>query len=149
MSPNGIMRGLSTKVMLLTSLCLNVAMGTFIATRWVETDRELVNASAPPRLIERATQRLPKADADILRGVYRTKEAEFAALQRQYWRALLAAGRVLAQPELDPATFRAAVEDARNKRVEIGDLAIETFIEGLPQMSPEGRRALISGIRRR
>lgn len=142
-----ITKGLGMRVLVLVSLCLNVAMGTFIATRWMEAQpSEAVSGS--PRLVERALQRLPKADADILRAVYRSKEAEFTASQRAYVLALVGAARVLAQRDLDTPALRTAIEDARNKRVKIGDLAIETFLDALPQMSLEGRRALISNMRR-
>jgi uncharacterized membrane protein len=142
-----ITKGLGMRVLVLVSLCLNVAMGTFIATRWMEAHpSEAVSGS--PRLVERAIQRLPTPDAEILRAVYRSKEAEFTASQRAYALALVAAARVLAQRDLDTAALRTAIEDARNKRVKIGDLAIDTFLEAVPQMSLDGRRALISNMRR-
>ena len=40
------------------------------------------------------------------------------------------------------AHHRAAVEDARNKRIKVGDAVIDTFVETLEQISPEGRRQL-------
>jgi hypothetical protein len=49
----------------------------------------------------------------------------------------------------DTVALRSAVMDARDKRIRIGDLAIATFLEALPQMSAEGRRGLTAGIRAR
>jgi uncharacterized membrane protein len=139
---SGWLRGL-----LLASLCVNVLLAAFIATRWVEA-RQII-ALGPPRLIEIVARRLPGADAEILRRVYRSKDAQFAAGQAEYERALRSAAGLLAAPTPDPAALRAAVMEARDRRVEIGNLAIDTFLEAVPQMSPEGRRALTAGVRGR
>jgi uncharacterized membrane protein len=135
--------------LLLGSLCLNVLLVTFIATRWLGAARLPVFATPPPQLMELVARRLPAADADILRRVYKSREAQFAAGQSEYAQLLLAAGKVLSEPQVDAAALRAAVTEARNKRVRIGDLAIETLLEAVPQMSVDGRRGLIAGIRAR
>ena len=149
MMPFTLTRGRGFNILLLGSLCLNVLLGAFVATRWIEGARLPMVAMAPPQLIEIVARRLPSADAEVLQRVYRAREAQFSTSQREYWRALLAAGRLLSEPRLDSGALRAAVMEARNKRVRIGDLAIETFLEALPQMSVEGRRRLTASIRQR
>jgi uncharacterized membrane protein len=138
----GWLRGL-----LLASLCLNVLLGAFMATRWVEGMRLPNLMAGPPQLIERVARRLPAADADILRRAFRSRERQLTDSQAEYERALVAAGRLLVQTPVDAGALRAAVAEARDKRIRIGDLAIDAFLEALPQMSPEGRRDLTRGIR--
>jgi uncharacterized membrane protein len=99
-------------------------------------------------MIERAAERLPKDDADILWRIYRSKEPEIQPLQAEYTRSLLKTMQLVAQPELDRAAVRTAVKDARDKRLKIGDAVIETFVEMLEQISPKGRRQLVGGFLR-
>ena len=56
--------------------------------------------------------------------------------------------QLVAQPELDKDALRLAVKDARDKRLKIGDVVIETFVEMLEQISPKGRRQLVGGFLR-
>jgi uncharacterized membrane protein len=135
--------------LLLASLCLNILLAAFIFTRWIERGVGPLVAAAPPQLIEFMARRLPAGDADILRRVYRSREEQFTANQREFRLALLTAGKLLSQPQLDVAALRAAVTEARDRRIAIGDLAIETFLETLPQISAEGRRGLTASIRPR
>ena len=139
---SGWLRGL-----LLASLCLNVLLGAFMATRWVEGMRLPYLMAGPPQLIERVARRLPAADADILRRIFKARERQLNDSQADYERALVAAGRLLLQTPVDAGALRAAVAEARDKRIRIGDVAIDAFLEALPQMSPEGRRDLTRGIR--
>lgn len=46
---------------------------------------------------------------------------------------------------VDKAELEAAVKDARDKRVKIGDLVVATFVEMLERISPKGRRQLVGG----
>ena len=135
--------------LLLGSLCLNILLAAFFLTRWAERGPGPFVAAAPPQLIELVARRLPAADAEVLRRVYRLREEQFTANQREFRLALLAAGKLLSQPQLDIAALREAITEARNKRIAIGDLAIETFLEALPQISAEGRRGLTASIRPR
>jgi uncharacterized membrane protein len=139
---SGWLRGL-----LLGSLCLNVLLGAFIVTRWIEGMRLPYLMAGPPQLIERVARRLPAADADILRRIFQARERELGDSQAAYMRSLLAASRLLVQTPVDTAALRAAVSEARDKRIRIGDLAIDAFLEALPQMSPQGRQNLTRGIR--
>lgn len=141
---SGWLRGL-----LLGSLCLNVLLGAFIVTRWVGSMRMPFLTAGPPQLVERVARRLPRGDAEILRRVFRERERQLTDAQADYERALAAAGLQLAQTQVDAGALRTAITAARDRRVRIGDLAIEGFLEALPQMSPEGRRGLTRVIRRK
>jgi hypothetical protein len=133
--------GRRIKLLLLGSLCLNVLFGAFIATRMLHAERPH-DTVLPPPLIEFAAKRLPVGDAEILRSVYRVHEKEFSAKQAEYAEALRTSGRLIVEPRIDMGAVRNAVMDATRLCTEIGGLAVQTFLEALPQLSPKGRRAL-------
>jgi hypothetical protein len=39
--------------------------------------------------------------------------------------------------------------EAREKRVKVGDIVTETFLEAVPQLSPQGRQDLVGRLRKR
>jgi uncharacterized membrane protein len=144
------------EVLLMVSLCLNVALATYVGVQWLAPPPPGVGAGPgsgpgmlPRRLIARAADRLPKDDADLLWRAYRAKEREVAGAQADFLLALGRAARMIAVPDLDAAAMREAMIDARDKRRRVGELVIDTFLEALPQMSAQGRRDLVSLAARR
>jgi uncharacterized membrane protein len=115
---------------LLASLCVNIALATYVSVQWFQSGWSPVGAGIPLRMMERVAARLPQDDADIL------------------WRVYHGTMRLTAQPELDKDALRAAVMEAREKRVKIGDVVIDSFLEMLEQISPKGRRQLVGGFLR-
>lgn len=136
------------RLALLVSLCLNVALAAYVSTQWIQPAWTPGGAGMPSRLIERVAARLPADDAAILWRVYRAKQAEIQPLQADYTLALLNTLRLTGQTELDKPALRAAVKDARDKRIKIGDAVIDTFVETLEQISAKGRRQLVGGFLR-
>lgn len=132
---------------MLLSLCVNVILFTYVSVQWLRPGGFMPGAGAgvPLRMIERVAERLPAEDAEILWGIYRGKEAELQPLQSEYRLALMKAMKTAAQANLDKAELEAAVKDARDKRVKIGDLVVATFVEMLERISPKGRRQLVGG----
>jgi len=137
-----------TRGVLLASLCCNVVLVTYVSVQWLRPGWTPTAAGMPPRMIERVAERLPREDADILWRIYRGKEAELQPIQAEYTQALLRTMRLVAQPELDKDALRMAVKDARDKRLKIGDVMIETFVEALERISTKGRRQLVGGFLR-
>jgi uncharacterized membrane protein len=136
-------------VLLLVSLCLNVLMGSYIGLQWFDAWSRPVAMAAPPRVIQFIAKRLPTDDAEKLWTVYRAKEPALRISQADYEQALRGAVRLLGQPELDGPALRSAVLDARDKRIKIGDVVIETFLDAVPQLSPQGRLDLVGRLRNR
>jgi uncharacterized membrane protein len=134
--------------LLLGSLCINVALATYVSVQWLQPDRTPAAAGMPLRMMERVAARLPKDDAEILWRVYHSKEPEILPLQMEYTRSLLRTMRLAAQPELDKEALRAAAKEARDKRRKIGDAVVDTFVEMLEQISQKGRRQLVGGFLR-
>jgi uncharacterized membrane protein len=137
-----------TRWLLLASLCCNVILATYVSVQWLRPGWTPAAGGMPPRMIERVAERLPKDDADILWRIYHGKEAELQPMQAEYTRALLKTMQLVAQPELNKDALRLAVKDARDKRLKVGDVVIETFVEMLEQISPKGRRQLVGGFLR-
>ena len=137
-----------TRWLLLASLCCNVILATYVSVQWLRPGWTPAAGGMPPRMIERVAERLPKDDADILWRIYHGKEAELQPMQVEYTRALLKTMQLVAQPELNKDALRLAVKDARDKRLKVGDIVIETFVEMLEQISPKGRRQLVGGFLR-
>ena len=135
----------STRWLLLASLCVNVALATYVGVQWSRPG--WTPAAMPLRMIERVAARLPPEDAEILWRIYRSKESEMQPLQEDYVRSLLRTTRLAGQAELDKDALGAAVKDTREKRVKIGDAVIGLFVEMLEQISPKGRRQLVGGFR--
>jgi len=134
------------RLLLLTSLCLNVALGAYVGVQWAQPQWTPSNAGMPLRLIDRVASRLPPDDAEILRRNYDARRAAIQPLQDDYTAALMKTLKLTAQPELDKPALRAAIKDARDKRVKIGDAVIDTFVETLEQISTKGRRQLVGGL---
>ncbi|MBJ7407444.1 MAG: periplasmic heavy metal sensor [Bradyrhizobium sp.] len=135
------------RALMLLSLCVNVILFTYVSVQWLRPGGFMPGAGAgvPLRMIERVAERLPAEDAEILWGIYHGKEAELQPLQSEYRLALMKAMKTAAQANLDKAELEAAVKDARDKRVKIGDLVVATFVEMLERISPKGRRQLVGG----
>lgn len=137
-----------TRWLLLASLCCNVVLATYVSVQWFRPGWTPAGAAMPLRMIERVAERLPKDDADILWRIYHGKETELQPMQAEYTRALLKTMQLVAQPELNKDALRLAVKDARDRRLKVGDIVIETFVETLEQISPKGRRQLVGGFLR-
>lgn len=143
-------RARKLQVALLASLCLNVVLGSYVATQWL-APRPLIAtaAGAPMRLVDAIADRLPDEDATRLRRIYDVRRPAVAAAQADYEQALRRAILKLADPRLDAASFRAAVMEARDKRVAIGDIVIEAVVEAAVEIPPETRAALVGRLRGR
>ncbi|ABD08965.1 conserved hypothetical protein [Rhodopseudomonas palustris HaA2] len=135
------------RLLLLASLCLNVALGVYVGVQWSQPEWQPANVGMPLRIVERVASRLPESDAAILRRNFEARQAEMLPLQQQYATALLKTLRLIAQTDLDKPALRAAIEDSREKRVKMGDVLAETFLETLEQVSTKGRRQLVGGFR--
>jgi uncharacterized membrane protein len=135
-------------LLLLGSLCLNVLMGSYIAKQWIAAWSPPIafTLAAPPRLIQFVAGRLPSADAETLWRIYRAKEQELRTAQGDYEQSLRRAVRLLAQPDVDVPALRSAVMGARDKRIKVGDIVIETFLEAIPQLSPQARQDLVGRL---
>ncbi|WP_322514333.1 periplasmic heavy metal sensor [Rhodopseudomonas palustris] len=134
------------RLLLLASLCLNVALGAYVGVQWSQPEWKPASPGMPLRIMERVASRLPEPDAEILRRNFEARQAELRPLQQEYTAALLKTLRLIGQADLDKPALRAAIDDARDKRIKMGNALAETFLETLEQVSAKGRRQLVGGF---
>jgi uncharacterized membrane protein len=138
-------RGRTFKAFFLAlSLGLNVFFIAYFGTQVWGNSNFLAVTASPPALMSRVADRLPKADSDILWRSYRQAEERIRTAQRTYRVALATAAAQLVRQEIDKDAFAKAVGDAREKRLAVGDLTLEVFVDAFPKMSTEGRRQLLT-----
>ena len=128
---------------LIASLALNAALGGYLAVHaWRRFEMAAAN-STPRGFLRFVRWRLPSADRAVLDDAVKKKESEFAAAQADFQKAMRAAVASLRRPDFNDAEFRAAVKDARDKRLRLADLGLEVFTDTVAHISPEGRIALV------
>jgi uncharacterized membrane protein len=134
---------LSWRGLLAVSLCLNGFLLAYLGAQSFMRPKPGVGTIPPPAMISRVAEMLPDADARILWDAYRRSEAKVSAAQKEYRQVLIDASALLRQPKIDEAALRQAVQMARDKRLVIGDMMIEVFLDAFPKMSLEGREMLL------
>jgi len=128
---------------LIASLALNAALGGYLgvnAWRRFQISKEI---GTPPGFLRLVRWRLPAADKAILDAEVDKKGQEFAGAQFDAQRAMRVAIASLRRSDFNEADFRAAVKDARDKRLRVSDLSLEVFVDAMAKISPEGRTALV------
>jgi hypothetical protein len=126
------------KLLLLVSLCCNVALASYVGVQWLRAGRPLVEMVTPAGIVERLALRLPNSDAEILWGIYHGKEKEISAAQAEYLHTLVESFNLLTATDFDESRYRKAALESRDRRLKLGDLVAETLVEAITQMSPEG-----------
>lgn len=137
------------KAALLLSLCLNVALGTYLGVQWRDGRHGVLTAAGAARVIDRMADRLPEADGERLREIFASKRIELSEAQTRYDAAMRHSLDLLAAPDLDVAAFRDAVREARDQRLAVGDVLIGTIVETLTEMPAKERQELAGRLRRR
>jgi uncharacterized membrane protein len=145
-TPPGKRRWLGRTV-LTVSLAVNVLVISFAGVMAFKKFAWKAAMESPPKAIQLVKKRLPEQDRAILDQVYRGKERDFVVAQAEYEKALREAVDILAQPNLDARALRSTVQTAREKRLRVADLTIDTFLETITQISPEARRDLARKFR--
>lgn len=135
------------RTVLTLSLAVNVLLVSFICVVGYKRFMWRSAMESPPKVIQIVKKRLPEADRAVLDQVYRGKEREFVVAQAEFDKALRDAVALVGRPELDAAALRATVKTARDKKLRVADLTIDTFLETLTQISPEARRDLARKFR--
>jgi uncharacterized membrane protein len=135
------------RTVLTVSLAVNVLLVSFIGVVGYKRYMWRTAMDSPPKVIKIVKKRLPEADRAVLDQVFRGKERDFMVAQAEYEKALRDAVAILVQPNLDAAALRASVQTAREKKLRVADLTIDTFLETITQVSPEARRDLARKFR--
>jgi uncharacterized membrane protein len=141
---------------LLGSVCLNVAFAGYIAVQSLIASPQLPvpyveneGAAMADERIARFAARLPDKDAEILWEVYRARKPQIVAAAAAAQDARARALSILVRPDLDASALRAAVKEAIESRIHLGDLFAETGLDALERISPEGRQQLTKQLQSR
>jgi uncharacterized membrane protein len=135
------------RALLIGSLAVNVLLVSFIGVMVYKKHAWKAAMDSAPRAIQMVKKKLPEPDRAVLDQAYGARERAFAVAQSDYDKAVQETVALLMQPNLDPAVLRAKVQDAREKRLRVADLTIDTFVETITKISPEARRDLVKKFR--
>ena len=135
------------RLVLIGSLCLNLALGGYVASQLLRQPERPFTAMPPPRVLSLLAGRLPEKDADVLREAYRNKREQIVAARAVFELSVSKVLGLLAEPELYVPALRAALEDARTKRMRQNDPLVEAFFQALEKMSYQTRRDLVGRFR--
>jgi uncharacterized membrane protein len=126
-------------IALLAALALNLFLGSVIAGHWMQPEPRIWNAAA---IIERRAERLPEADAAVLRATFaehrEALERHFEALRASRAQARAAAGRA----PFDRRALAAALADVRSRTDALQRSFHDLYLDVAPQISADGREAL-------
>lgn len=136
----------ATRAALLVSLALNVFLisaGAAIVARhyWAPNPTATIDRSAGGR-IERIAATLPTADAEILRGAFRTRQAAVQAAQDAYRGAQERVSAALRGNPFDTDALRAAMGETRAARQVFDRSLQDVLAEAAAKMSPAARDRL-------
>jgi uncharacterized membrane protein len=137
----------ATRRAFVCSIILNIVLAVYVAHSLPECEATAENVTNMPGLfaiIASAESRLPRADADVLREIYRARELQLLSAHSAFIRLMARTVMILGQGHLDTAAFRAAVADAREKQMQVNDIVLEIFLEASEHFSPEARRQLLA-----
>jgi uncharacterized membrane protein len=127
---------------LIGSICVNIVLVSYIATQAL-TAKPPMSRPAPEEMVATLAARLPSTDAELLWQAYRRLEPKVLAADAASQRARVRALSLLSQSDLDPNALQAAFREALDNRIRMGELLLETVVEGLTRLSPEARRKLV------
>jgi uncharacterized membrane protein len=136
-------------VALLVSACLNVALVSFITARVFAAGEQPLVLRTPQQLFGLLEERLPPADAALLKDIRAAKAKDVAAARDDLRRARLQVLAVLVRKEFDAAAFRTAMEGIREGRGRLTDVTLEIITETVEKMSPQTRQGLVERFRLR
>jgi uncharacterized membrane protein len=138
---------------LLASICLNVALASYIAIQALplswrpSAHRPADELREPPdKLIATLASRLPNRDSDIIQEAYRAKKPELMAAIEVARNARIRVSSILAQRDLDMNELRAAFKQAMDSRTRMGELLADTVVDTLGRLSLDARRQLAKQI---
>jgi uncharacterized membrane protein len=135
------------RLVLIGSLCLNLALGGYLASQLLRPQERPLTAMPPPRVLGLLARQLPPRDAEVLQEAYRGKREQIVAARAVFELSVAKVLELLAEPELDVPALRAALEDARTKRMRQNDPLVEAFFQALEKMSFQTRRDLVGRFR--
>ena len=127
---------------LVVSLCLNclfIGIGGSIGLRWRLHPQEQAMRAA----LRQIGRSLDRDDARVLRAAVAQHRAQIGGAWLAYHESLKPLAAALQASPQDPAQLQAAEQEARGKRIALGDAMFDAMLDGVRQISPQGRARLL------
>lgn len=132
------------RTVLLASLVLNCFfVGALVNGLFKQSQPQPQLLFSPRQLEERVTTPLVEPDRRIMRQAFDARRAEIAAAQAEFRNAMGQAIVLVDREPIDLAALRRPVEVAKQARSRVSDLLVDAILDGLGQVSRDGRRALL------
>lgn len=126
-------------VVLIGALALNLFLGSVLAGRWMARSERTWSLAS---MIERRAERLPEADAAVLRTAFDEQKAGLETLVDQL-RAARERARAAANAEpFEAAALQAALAQVRSRTGAVQEAFHDLYLEVAPALSSAGRRGL-------
>jgi uncharacterized membrane protein len=124
------------------SIALNLFLIAGSATLWLRS--RVPQSLASPEQIEAAViAPLGPDDRALMKAAFDKRQADVKVARGQYRASLRKAIAIVAQPDLDAQALRAEAEKAKEARARMNAIMVDSILEGVEHMSPEGRQALV------
>jgi uncharacterized membrane protein len=126
------------QAVLVMSLAINVFFVSAVIARALG-DKTQADTAAEPSM-RRMIERLPEADAKLVREALALKRTQLAEARASYRRSLAQIDTLLTQEPVDKAALESAVRRAGAARVTVTQLRTDIYSNVLPRLSKEGRK---------
>lgn len=127
------------------SLVLNVFLIACGATLWVR--HKMPQPFATPEQVEQAVLApLQGQDRAAMERAFASRKTQIENARQNYRRSLRRAITIVAQPDLDVTALRHEAATAKAARSEMTGLMVDAILDGVEDMSPQGRRGLLSTV---
>lgn len=146
---SGRRRKTAILIALVISVSLNVGFAAFIAARVWAAPVQPVILRTPQQLFDLLDEKLPPADAVILRDILATRSADLEAAREARQRARVNIIMALVRPDFDAGAFRAAMKEVRAARGRVADVTLDVIEETVVKISPQTRKELVARFRSR
>jgi uncharacterized membrane protein len=134
-----------SRIALPVSILLNLFLLAVIGGHLLQVRNRSDNPGAPlARALSRVESILPKKEADAFGAVIRRDAPRFGRSWEQLREARQELNRQVAAEPFDPAAARQSLRATQAAWDGFLDQFSDTLVDGLAQISPEGRRKLIS-----
>jgi hypothetical protein len=137
---SGLSRGLLA--VLVVSLCLNllfIGASGALALRWHLHPQE----QAFRLLARQYSRKLDRADARLMRTTLLEHREQILGAWQAYRQSLKPLAAALDETPRNEEHLRAAQQEARNRRIALGDAVADAVFAGAEKISPAGRAALV------
>ncbi|MCR5858179.1 periplasmic heavy metal sensor [Mesorhizobium sp. J428] len=127
-------------------LLLSVAVNVFVVTYWAASatrSRMGLIQPVPMAMAYRIAEHLPEPASTNLRARLDALKSMADHQMSLYSDALARSAAILEQKELDQAALRAAIDEARQHRSQIGDALTDAFVSTVAELPAETRKRLV------